>query len=189
MRILYVIVKYLTVVGTFSKAFFEHLSCRIYEVIIEDGRYLPPTEMCGHVEHEIIKKRPVCFGVCFFPFMFSLIIGLVFLSAGSMNVYFLGEFFVKDTHIPNFLNYVFLWLGISFLTNLFPSLEDAIALKELIYNKETNIFVKIIAAPIFAVLYCGAYLEYYGVTLLTSIAFSLALPSIYSALFTALHLV
>lgn len=189
MRIVYVIIKYLTVVGTFSKAFFEHLSCRIYEVIIEDGRYLVPNEMCGHIEHEFIKKRSVSFGLCFFPFMFNLIIGLVFVSAGSMNVFYLGEFFYKSTHIPNFFNYIFLWLGISYLTNLFPQLEDAITLKELIYNKETNIFIKIIASPIFAVLYCGAYLEYYGITFLTSIAFSLALPSIYTALFTALHIV
>ena len=187
MRIIYVIVKYLTVVGTLSKAFFEHLSCRIYEVIIEDGRYLNPNEMCGHIEHEFIKKRTVSFGVCFFPFMFNLIIGLVFLSAGSMNVFYLGEFFIKDTHIPNFLNYIFLWLGISYLTNLFPQLEDAITLKELIYNKETNIFIKIIAAPIFAILYCGAYLEYCGITLLTSTAFAIALPYIYTALFSALH--
>lgn len=178
MTTLYVIIKYFTIVGTFTKAFFEHLSCRIYEVLIEDGRYLAPTEMCGHVEHEFIKKRGVCFGICFFPFMFNLILGLVFTSVGALNVLHLGEFFTASGKI-NILNYVFLWLGISFLTNLFPQMEDALTLKELIYNKETKLFVKIIAAPIFAILYCGAKLERYGLTLITSILFAFVLPSIY----------
>ena len=55
MTVIYVIVKYLTIVGTFTKAFFEHLSCRVYEVLIEDGRYLANSEMCGHIEHEFIR--------------------------------------------------------------------------------------------------------------------------------------
>ena len=178
MTVFYVIVKYFTIIGTFTKAFFEHLSCRIYEVLIEDGRYLTPTEMCGHIEHEFIRKRSICFGICFFPFMFNLIIGLVFTSVGALNVLHLGEFFTASGKV-NILNFVFLWLGISFLTNLFPQMEDALTLKELIYNNETKLVVKIIAAPIFAILYYGAKLERTGLTLFTSILFAFLVPSIY----------
>ena len=186
MTTVYIIVKYLTFVGAYMKGFFEQLSCRVYEVLIEDGRYLTATELCGHVEHEIIKKRSVSFGVCFFPFLFNLILGLVFVSVGSMNVYFLGEFFNYNKGIVHILNFVFLWLGISMLTNLFPQIEDALTLRELIYGKNTNIVLKILAAPIFAVLYCGAFLERWGITFLTSIAFSLAVPSIYATFLPSL---
>lgn len=186
MSILYVIVKYITVVGTFMKAFFEHMTMRIYEVLVEDGRYLRPNEMCGHIEHEIIKKRSVSFGVCFFPFLFNLILGLMFVCVGAMNIYYVGEFF-SSTGVVKIVNFLFLWLGISMLTNLFPQVEDAITLKELIYKKKTNIFVKIIAAPIFAILYCGAYLEKWGVTLLTSVGFSLAVPYIIGSFFPAFY--
>ena len=177
MSILYMIVKYITVPGTYMKAFFEHLSCRTYEVLVEDGRYLRANEMCGHIEHEIIKKRGMSFGVCFFPFLFNLILGLVFVTVGAMNVYYVGEFFSGSGNVK-IINFIFLWLGISFLTNLFPQVEDAITMKELIYSKNTNIVGKIFAAPIFAILYCGAYLEKWGITLLTSVAFSFAVPSI-----------
>lgn len=180
MNVIYLIVKYITVPATYMKAFLEHMTLRIYEVLIEDGRYLRANEMCGHIEHEFIKKRSVSFGVCFFPFLFNLIFGIVFISVGALNVYYLGEFFAKSGNVK-IINFIFLWLGISFLTNLFPQLEDAITLKELIYGGNSNLFVKIIAAPVFAVLYCGAYLEKWGVTFLTSIAFSFAVPSIYSA--------
>lgn len=185
MTMLYIIIKYFTVVGTYVKAFFEHACCRVYEVLIEDGRYLPANEMCGHVDHELIKNRSVSFGVCFFPFLFNLIIGLIFISVGAMNVYYVGEFFTKSGFL-NLANFLFLWLGISFLTNLFPSVEDALTLRSLIYNKQTNMFVKIIASPVFAVLYCGAWLESKGITFLTSVAFSFAVPTVYVHIFNLL---
>ncbi len=185
MTAIYVLVKYLTVIGTFTKAFFEHLSCRVYEVLIEDGRYLAPSEMCGHIEHEFIKKRGICFGVCFFPFFFNLVLGLIFTSVGAMNLLYIGVYFTSSG-IPNFMNYLFLWIGISMLTNLFPQWEDALTLKELIYSGDTNLFIKIIAAPIFAIFYVGAFLEKTGLTLLTSIGFSFLLVEFYKAVLPAI---
>ena len=180
MKIVYLIVKYLTIIGTFLQGFFEHLTCRLYGVLIEDARYLRANEMCGHVEHELLQKRSVAFGVSFFPFLFNLLFGLVLTSVGSLNIFYLGEFFFPSgvVHIPNFL---FLWAGISCLTNLFPQMEDALALKSTLYGKSshTNVFLKILAAPIFAILYAGAYLQKWGVTLLTSVGFSIALPYIF----------
>ena len=49
MRAVYLTVKYITIVGTFLQGFFEHLSCRMYDVLIEDGRYLRSNEMCGQI--------------------------------------------------------------------------------------------------------------------------------------------
>ena len=180
MRAVYLTVKYITIVGTFLQGFFEHLSCRMYDVVIEDGRYLRSNEMCGHIEHELIKKRGTAFGVCFVPFLFNLLIGLILTAAGSVNIFYLGEFFMSaDSKVPNFPNFLFLWVGISCLTNLFPQIEDALTLKEQIYGKsKSNLFVKIIAAPIFAVLYVGSYLQSVGLTLVTSVVFSLFMPSI-----------
>ncbi len=178
MKIVYLIVRYLTLPGTFLQAFFEHLTCRVYEVLIEEGRYLRPNEMCGHVEHELVRKRSTSFGICFFPFLFNLLIGLMLTAVGAVNVLYLGEFFTSGGSV-HILNFLFLWVGVSALTNLFPQTEDALTLKELIYAKgKSNLFVKIIAAPIFAVLYAGSYLQKWGVTLLTSAAFAYALPYI-----------
>ncbi|MGN0520381.1 MAG: hypothetical protein ACI4LB_06535 [Candidatus Fimenecus sp.] len=187
MRVFYLIVKYSTIIGTFLQAFFEHLTCRVYEVLIEDGRYLRTNEMCGHIEHEIIRKRSVSFGVCFFPFLFNLLLGLITVSVGAVNIYYFGEFFTNSgmVHIANFL---FLWMGISCLTNLFPQWEDALTLKEQIYGKgKSNLFVKIIVAPIFGILYGGAFLQRYGITLFTSIAFSFAVPYILGAFVPTLY--
>ena len=171
MRIVYLIVKYITLPGTFLQAFFEHLTCRVYEVLVEDGRYLRANEMCGHIQHELVRKRSTSFGICFFPFLFNLIAGLMLTAVGAVNVLYLGEFFTSGGSV-HILNFLFLWVGISCLT-------DALTFKELLYGKgKSNLFVKIIAAPVFAVLYVGSYLQKWGATLLTSAAFAYALPYI-----------
>lgn len=180
MNTIYIAVKYLTVIGSYMKAFFEHFTCRVYDVLIEDARYLTATELCGHIEHEIIKKRSVSFGVCFFPFLFNLIFGMIFTSVGAMNIYYMGEFFTAEKGIVHIVNFLFLWIGISMLTNLFPQIEDALTLRELIYSENTNIVLKILASPVFAILYCGAFLEKWGITFITSVLFSFSLPVIYA---------
>ena len=42
MKILYLISKYATVFGTLIKGLWEHLTCGILNVLVEDGRYLQP---------------------------------------------------------------------------------------------------------------------------------------------------
>lgn len=177
---IYLIVKHLTLPGAFMQAFFEHLACRMDNVLIEDGRYLRANEMCGHIEHELVRKRSVSFSLCFFPFLFNLLIGLVLTGVGSVDIYYLGVFFAgPDPSVPNLAGFLFLWLGISCLTNIFPQPEDAITLRELLYGADgSNLFVKIVAAPIFGILYAGAWLQSVGLTLVTSVAFSFCMPAL-----------
>ena len=67
-------------------------------------------------------------------------------------------------------------------------MEDALTLREEIYGKgKSNLFVRIIAAPIFAVLYAGAYLQKWGLTLITSVAFSFAVPYILGTFVPAIY--
>lgn len=84
-----------------------------------------------------------------------------------------------DSKVPNFPNFLFLWVGISCLTNLFPQIEDALTLKEQIYGKgKSNLFVKIIAAPDIRRAVCRLISASVGLTLVTSVVFSLFMPSI-----------
>lgn len=171
MRIIYVIVKLLTLPGAMTHAFFEHMSCRICKILVEDARTVRADEMLSHIEHELVKRRGASFDICFIPFIFNLFFGIAVLCSGSVAILYLGSF-------KNALLWFLFYMGISLLTNLFPQMEDVMMLKENIYNGKTNIAVKIIAAPFFAVLYIGAQLERFGLTLITSIGFAFALPYI-----------
>lgn len=171
MRIIYVIVKLLTFPGAMTHAFFEHLSCRVCKILVDDARTLRTDEMLSHIEHELVKRRAPSFDICFIPFLFNLFFGIMTVSSAAVAILYLGSY-------KNALLWFLLYIGISFLTNLFPQMEDVLMLKENIYNGKTNIFIKIIVAPFFAVFYIGAQLERFGLTLLTSVGFAFALPYI-----------
>ena len=75
MTIVYVITKYITVIGSILKGFWEHLFCRILGVPVSDARYLQATELCGHVEHDFTKTKAVTFFINYLPGMMNRLFG------------------------------------------------------------------------------------------------------------------
>ncbi len=186
MTAIYVITKILTFPGALTKALYEQLMCRIFKCPVEDNRYLRTDEMCGHVEHELIERPVASFMFCFIPgmlnFFFAMFLGLFPL----INVVYLGNYsgfvasssslsgIITDSNavslVDMLLPIIFVWLGISMLTNIFPLLEDAVVMKEQ-YSK-LNIVAKILFFPGYIVMRIGAVLEKYGITFLLLVALS-----------------
>ncbi len=171
MRTIYIIVKSLTLPGAILHAFFEHMSCRWTKVIVDDARTVQFNEMLGHVDHELIKRKGASFDVCFIPFFFNLALGFLLLMNGATTVYYFGKY-------NDGLAWICLYLGISLCANLFPQIEDVMMLKENFFINNDKKISKILVAPFYAIFFIGAKLEQLGITLLTSIAFSFAVPTI-----------
>jgi len=184
-KILYLIAKTITLPGTLLKAFLEHVACRLTLTAMENDRYYQGNEMCGHVEHDLPTKKGQAFVLCFFPFFIMLLFGLIFAWAGSIDIIALGEF--RRTESVNLMGFLYVYLALCFLTNLFPSTEDYLSFKDLYYGKGSkNIFLKIILAPLFVVFFIGTKLEKCGLSLLTSAAFIFFMPQILSLFVPAL---
>jgi len=176
-KFIYMTAKVITFPGALFKAFLEHVACRLTLTAMDNDRYFQNNEMCGHVEHEIATKKKQSFVICFFPFFISLVLGLAFAWAGSVDMIYLGEF-IHDESI-NLMGILYLYLALCFLTNLFPSNEDFLAFKDLFYTKNNrNIFLKIILFPLFVVFFVGTKLEKWGLTLFTSALFIWYMPDI-----------
>ena len=171
MRIVYIIVKFLTLPGAILHAFFEHMSCRWTKVIVDDARVVQANEMLSHVDHELIKRKNASFDVCFIPFFFNLALGFLLLMNGATTVYYFGKY-------NDGLAWICLYLGISLCTNLFPQIEDVMMLKENFFANNNKKISKILVAPFYAIFFVGAKIESLGITLLTSIIFSFAVPTI-----------
>lgn len=180
MRIVYIIVKVITLPGAILHAFFEHMSCRWTKVIVDDARVVQANEMLSHVDHELIKRKGPSFDVCFIPFFFNLVLGFLLLVNGATTIYYFGKF-------NDVLAWICLYLGISLCTNLFPQIEDVMMLKENFFQKGKNKVSKIFVAPFYAIFFVGARLEKIGLTLITSIAFSVAVPTILGWFVPALY--
>lgn len=131
MTVFYVISKYATVFGTLIKGLWEHISCGILKIFVEDARYLEPTELCGHVEHELPKDRAKAFLVCFIPTIVNALLAFFLGGAGFMGLFNLGV----QKSSPIFWLYVVLYyLGVSFFCNMFPLVEDAMNNWDRIYQ-------------------------------------------------------
>lgn len=158
MNVIYVISKYITVIGAVLKGFWEHLFCRMMAVPVQDARYLQANELCGHVEHDFTKSRSVSFFLCYLPGLMNRLFGY-----GMFIGSFIGLFVLEvPTTAPSFWIYlVLLYIGVSLLSNNAPLYEDALNNWELLYGKESeaNIVAKIFAFIPSAYMLASAWLE------------------------------
>lgn len=144
MNVIYVISKYITVIGSVLKGFWEHLICRMLAIPVQDARYLQANDLCGHVEHDFTKTKAKTFFLCFLPSVMNLIFGWEMVAAGFLGLFKIG---VSATSLIFYVYIALLYIGVSLLNNTAPLYEDALNNWELIYGKESksNIFVKIFA--------------------------------------------
>lgn len=133
MKILYLISKYLTIPATIIKGLWEHITCGVLNVLVEDGRYLQPNELCGHVDHEFTTTKSKTFFISWLPSVINAALAFFLSDAG-----FVGLFVLKvSPSDPIFWLYVILlYLGISFSCNMFPLFEDALNNWNLIYQQK-----------------------------------------------------
>ncbi len=172
MTIVYIISKYLTIVGTSLKAFWEQLFCRILGIPVQDAHYLQANELCGHIDHDFTDSKIKTFLMCYLPgamnrfFAYGMVIGgylgLFYIEADSENVIF-------------WVYLVMFYLGASLLCNCAPLYEDALQNWDLLYGKEqkTNIAVKIFAFIPSVYFIATAWMEKYAVSTLLFIAATL----------------
>ena len=181
MMYLYVATRVLTVFGTVIRAFWEQVACRICGIPVEDVRAFKVSELCGHVEHELIRDKKHSFVVCWFPFTMNFIMACCFLLSGAYRIVYIGDF-------KTVTSWVFLWLGISFAANCIPSFEDILSFKENFYNNETKKITKIVLAPFFGIIYGFGILERYSITFVVAVLFAMVFPQLFNLLFPAFNL-
>ena len=181
MGMIYAGTRILTFFGAYLRTFWEHVACRLCKIAVEDIRAFKSGEMCGHVEHEMVKKTSHSFIVCWLPFTMNFFIGCMLLMSGAYKLIYIGA-------TDSAFDYAALWLGISCLTNCSPSFEDAIAFKDNLY-KGGGFTRKIILTPFFVVFYVMSFLERFGLTLLLAIGFSIAFPYLFAYAFPLVHVI
>ncbi len=170
MTALYIVSKILTFPGAYVKGFWEQLTCKLLGLPVEVPGYLRIDEACGHVEHAFPKKGWAAYLIATGPSFMNFNIGVWMFLAGFMNLYYLG--ITPNDSIGLFVVYVLVtYLGVSMLCNVFPLVEDAMNLYDLLYRqKKGNIIGRIFGFIPTVITYAGAYLEKYCITLVLWIA-------------------
>ena len=165
MTSLYVIIKSLLFPGAYLRCFWEQVVCRMCKIPVEDNRYLRDDELSSHIEHEFAPTAGKAFAVCYVPHLFTFLAALV-LAIIPLLVLFVME---TDNTLITIFCAISWWFSVSAICNTFPSIEDAMNMKEKLY-KQGNILQKILFTPGFLVMYIGAYAERYLVSFVLSLA-------------------
>ncbi len=181
MTYLYTATRIITFFGAVLRSLWEHITCKICKIPVEDTRTFKVDEMCGHVEHEIPEKLPHSFWVCFIPFTLNFLLGCAFSLTGSYRLFYLGDTTTLST-------YALVWLGFSCFANCTPCFEDMLSFKDYLYNKGGKAS-KILLSPFFAVVYVCTYLERYSLTVILSVIFMILFPKMFNLLFPVLDLI
>ncbi len=177
MKTVYVISKYFTFPGSFSKGFLEHIVCRMLGVnIYAADKYVSRNELSGHVAVLPPTGYVKSFFVCLLPGLFNFILGAAgyfcsLFTLGLLGVGFNDAF--SSSKAPLFFVYCFfLWFGGSMMCNLFPYDEDARHMWKMLYGSanKAGLFAKIVLFIPTIVIMVGATLEKYGLTLLMTAA-------------------
>lgn len=172
MTAIYVITRVITLFGAYFRKLWELLVCRVCKIAVYDERAFKYSELCGHVEHELLNENPwKSFFVCWFPFTMNYLLSTYFLLGSTYNLFYIGN-------TSDILAWLFLWIGISLAANCSPSFEDMLAFKDSVYGRK-NIFLKIIFAPFFALICAMSCLEKYSLTFILTILYAVIFPYVY----------
>ena len=178
MTLLYVFSKAVYFPGSFTKAFFEHLFCRLFGVnIYAADHYITRNALSGHVAMLPAETPSKSFFVCFLPMLCNLFFGFPAFAAGVLTLGFMGVDVIdplSGLFCPLFIVYCLLYLfGASFLCSLFPYTEDAVHMWKMLYSKDSTASLsgKIFAFLPACLLVAGAYLEKYAIPFLASVAY------------------
>ncbi len=168
---LYIFSKILTFPGAYIRGFWEQLTCKILGLGVEVPGYLRIDEACGHVEHQLAKKGFAAYLIATGPGFMNLMTGFPIFFAGFLNLRYMG-ITPKDS-VPLFILYLLmLYVGVSLLCNIFPLVEDAMNLNDLLYRqKKGNIIGRILAAIPAFITNIGAYVEKYSISFIAWIVF------------------
>lgn len=178
MKTFYKVIKYITFPGALLKGFLEQLFCRIFKIPVTNSEYMQDNELCGHIEHDLPGKKG-SFAICWFPHIIMLLLGLFIALPGAIHFFYLGQFDV--------LSLILFYVGVSFLTNCNPLEDDAINMWDHLYGKDADAkkVSKICLAIPAAIMYGFAYVEKYGLTIVTGFLLSWGFPYFFALFFPA----
>lgn len=165
-----IIITILTFPGVIVHELAHMLMCRILKVAVFDVCFFRLGRPSGYVIHEPPKENYKNLLIGIGPFFFNTIIGALIASPSILAV-------IKFDS-GNVIDYFLVWLGISIAMHSFPSTGDAKSIWQSMSKKGTNIFLKLISAPIVLIIYLFAFGSIFWLDLVYGVVVSMILPNL-----------
>ncbi|MBU5316854.1 DUF3267 domain-containing protein [Clostridium bornimense] len=167
-----IVISILTFPGVIVHELAHQIFCYIMKIPVYEVKYFQFKNPSGYVIHERTDDPLKSFFISVGPFLINTILGIIIMAPVSIEL-------IGFEDLNNILSLFLAWIGISILMHAFPSVVDGKGLVDsILKNKDVNIFVKIITAPVIGLIYLGAIGSAIWLDLIYAIWISLALPRI-----------
>lgn len=148
----------------------HQLFCRWFKVPVFQVVYFQLENPAGYVLHEKTTNKLHSVLISIGPFFINTIIaGLIALPA-ALPVFSFGN--------ATFIDYLLIYLSISIAMHAFPSTGDADVIREVIAEKETPVWLKILGYPLVGLIYLGSIGSFIWLDLLYGIGIAIGFPKL-----------
>jgi hypothetical protein len=160
----------LTFPGVIVHEIAHQLFCRIFRVSVFDVCYFRFGNPAGYVIHEIPRKKLHQILIGIGPFFVNTLLGAVIALPAALPVI--------NFKTGTLLDYFLIWLGVSIAMHSFPSTGDAKSIWKSVWNRETPVLTRIIAAPVVGIIYLCAIGSIFWLDLLYGIFVAAFIPNL-----------
>ena len=148
----------------------HQLFCRLYKVPVFKVVYFQTQNPAGYVLHEPPAKKWQTIMISIGPFFLNTIIGAIIALPASLPV------FKFNTGGP--LDYLLIYLGVSIAMHAFPSRGDANVIWEMVKEKDTPLWVKLVGYPVVGLIYVGALGSFFWLDLIYGVGVAIGFPNL-----------
>ncbi|NNJ29085.1 metalloprotease family protein [Lacrimispora defluvii] len=168
-----IIVSVVTFPGVIIHELAHQIFCRLMRVPVYEVKYFQFSNPCGYVLHEATQDPLKTFLISTGPFLINTLIGMIILSPAAIDLIIFEDY-------SNSLNLLLGWIGFSTLMHAFPSTGDAkVLVNNILKNKNVNVLVKMIVAPVIGLIYVGAIGSVVWLDAIYAAAIAMIIPNLF----------
>lgn len=169
-----IVISLVTFPGVIVHELAHQLFCRWFKIPVFKVVYFQLENPVGYVVHEIPSSKWHSIMISIGPFLINSALGALIAFPAVLPVFEFGG--------GGFLDYLLIYLGVSIAMHAFPSTGDANSIWQHVKDKETSIWVKLIAYPVVGLIYLGSFGSFFWLDLIYGIGVAVGLPNLVIAL-------
>lgn len=164
------VISFLTIPGIIVHELAHQLFCRFYRVPVFKVVYFQTENPPGFVLHERTDNKWHSVMISIGPFIVNTFLGAIIALPAALPI------FTFNNAGP--LDYILIYLGVSIAMHAFPSKTDGDAVWEILKEKETALWLKILGYPMVGLIYLGSIGSFIWLDLLYGIGVAIGFPKL-----------
>lgn len=170
------LISLLTFPGVIVHELAHQVFCRYYKIPVYKVVYFQLQNPAGYVLHEPVSNKFQNIMIAVGPFFVNTVLGALIALPAALPV--------MEYNSAGPLDYLLIYLGVSIAMHAFPSIGDARSIWHSVSEKDTPLWVKVVAYPVLGLIYLGAFGSFFWLDLVYGIGVAVGFPHLVISVFS-----